>query len=202
MSEYLFVFDPESKGWWLKIDSVDGLLDYFRKTKREYIGSGFELYWELYKKMKEEGYKSVREYLEAMPQEERFHLMMNDLQSFNSMYAAIMSAENNDTTIIDGFRSLNLEMGFQCLKSLERDGVIYFNPVGGKTFRIDYSQFCRKKELSFPHFTEQDIRVSSFKGGTHYYARVGNVEVRNGDIIKWDTYEEAYNKAKELIESD
>lgn len=30
--EYLFVFDIESKGWWLKIDSIEKLADYHEKT--------------------------------------------------------------------------------------------------------------------------------------------------------------------------
>lgn len=196
--EYLFVFDPESKGWWLKIDNVDGLIDYFKKTNRASNG-GFEMYWELYKEMGEYGAKSVREYLDIMPSEKRFSLMVNNQKDFNSMYAAIMYAEENETTILDGFRSLNMLIGYEYLMSLRKDGVIYLNPVGGRTFRIDYTQFCRRKELSFPHFTENDIRIRQFNGGTHYYAYVGNVEVRDGDTKKWNTYDEAYQRAKELV---
>ena len=35
--------------------------------------------------------------------------------------------------------------------------------------------------------------------GEHYYAYIGNMQVRDGDILKWNTYEEAYSKALEYI---
>lgn len=204
--EYLFVFDPESRGWWLKIENEEQLLDYVQKTNRGWSTEGLELYWKLYKEAneletrKERGKKrTVKEFLDEMPMERRFKMMTENPQAFNAMFGAIIQAEKYGGSIIDGFRNLNLETGLAYLDTIRRDGQVYINPVGGKTFYIDYEQFCRKKELSFPSFTEKDIRIKKFDGGTHYYAYVGNVEVRDGDRKKFSTREEAYRKAMELI---
>ena len=206
--EYVFVFDPECKTWWLKITTMDQLLDYVKKTERPAISGGFQLYWDLYTEMTEknregkgEEIKSVMEYLEMLPIERRFSIMVNRQQDYNMMYAAIRRAEDNETPILEGFRSLNIEFGIEYAESLHKDGVVYINPAGGRIHHLDYTQFCRKKELSFPHFTEKDIRIKQFNGGKHYYAHVGNVEVKDGDARKWDTYDEAYKAAKALVEN-
>lgn len=42
--EYLFVFDIESKGWWLKIDSIEKLIDYHEKTGSGKFDEAFSMY--------------------------------------------------------------------------------------------------------------------------------------------------------------
>ena len=54
------------------------------------------------------------------------------------------------------------------------------------------SQFCRRKSLVFPDFKKSDIRIQKYDCGSHYYAFVGDMQVRDGDRLKWNTYEEAY----------
>lgn len=63
------------------------------------------------------------------------------------MYGAIMQAEKINGTIIGGFCSLNIEMGFKELNDIRRDGQTYINPVGGSTFDIRYIQWCVGKNL-------------------------------------------------------
>lgn len=53
--------------------------------------------------------------------------------------------------------------------------------------------------MIFPAFGRSDIRVERFKGGKHWYAYIGDMQVRNGDTMKWDTEEEARRAAKELV---
>ena len=35
--------------------------------------------------------------------------------------------------------------------------------------------------------------------GQHYYAYVGDMQVRGGDVLKWNTYDEAYIRACALV---
>ena len=49
-------------------------------------------------------------------------------------------------------------------------------------------------------FKESDIRIKQFQGGEHYYAYVGDMQVRDGENFKWNSYKEAYDKALEVIE--
>ena len=59
--------------------------------------------------------------------------------------------------------------------------------------------YIHKKDLVFPEFSEKDIRITKFPYGRHYYAYIGMTEVKDGDEIKWNTYEEAYKRAKAYI---
>ena len=79
------------------------------------------------------------------------------------------------------------------------NGAVYFNRVGGKPFSVNHVQFCRRKNLVFPDFKESDIRIKKQTGGTHYYAYIGDMQVRDGDILKWNTFDEAYKRAYELV---
>lgn len=196
--EYLFVYDQESQGWWLKLDTPEKLLDYLSQTKDSCMTGALDLYLDLYKKGQKDN-KSVLEVLEAMPSEERFALMMKNMNDFNLMRGAIMQAEKINGTIFDGFRSLNIEMGFKELNDIRCNGQTYVNPAGGSTFDIQYTQWCRRKELIFPNYTESDIRVKQFDGGHHYYAYIGDMQLRDGNNLKWHTYEQAYDAAIGIV---
>ena len=132
------------------------------------------------------------------PLEERIKFWNNN--DFKYMYAAYMLASKVDgATFLDGFRFLNWEMAEADLTCLREHGACFFNPAGGRTYDVEYKEFCRRKEIVFPNFSEKDIRIKQFKGGTHYYAFIGNVQVRDGDIMKFDSYEKAYGKAYRLV---
>lgn len=111
-----------------------------------------------------------------------------------------MQAQNVEGTIIDGFRCLNMEIGMKELNNIKRDGAVYINRVGGSTFSVDYTQFCRRKELIFPDFKKEDIRVRRFEGGCHWYAYIGDMQVRNGTELKWNTKEAAQRAAERIVE--
>lgn len=189
--EYLFVYD---NGWYLKIDSEEKLLDYLKKTENRYEGA-IQLYKEFYSK-RENG-ESVMEVVMKKPLQERIQLMNS--RDFKYMQAAIMQAEKVGGTFFDGLRCLNVEMGFCELNDIREYGACYINRVGGKTFDLNYTQFCRRKELVFPDFKEEDIRVKQHEGGIHWYAFIGDMQVRNGQEMKWSTRDEAYQRALEIV---
>ena len=201
MSEYLFVFDEDSKAWWLKITDPETLMEYIKQTKGKLMSGAFELYWDLYKEANagKTRTKSMRQILEEMPMERRFKLMTEEQKDFNLMLGAIIQAEKYGGTILDGFRLLNMEFGFKYLQDLRSDGHTYINKAGGSTFFARYTQFCRRDRLIFPDFDERDIRVTQFKGGEHWYAYIGNVEVKNGDTLRFDSKDNAYKRALELL---
>lgn len=188
--DYLFVFavDEESKGWWLKIDTIEKLADYHEKTGSGRYDKAMEIYLH-------EGHPY--DILKKLSPEERIKKIQD--KDFKRLQAAVMQAEKGDRTILDGFRCLNLEVGMGQMKTLKEYGAIFINCVGGYTFGLKYSQFCRRKNLVFPNFKESDIRIKKFQGGEHYYAYIGDMQVRNGDKLKWNGRNEAYSKALELI---
>lgn len=81
---------------------------------------------------------------------------------------------------------------------------IYINPVGGYhgySGDKEYA-FVRRKNIIFPDFKKEHIRVKSFPGGDHFYAYIGDMQVRDGDVLKWDTYEDAYNQALSILDKN
>jgi len=55
-----------------------------------------------------------------------------------------------------------------------------------------------KEDTEFPkvnEYSEKDISVKKWDGGTHYYARVGDWDVEIDGKRKWNTYEYAYQMA-------
>jgi hypothetical protein len=185
--EYLFVF--AKGGWWLKLDSIEKLIDYHQKTGTGKFENALLMYLN-------EG--RPEEILENLSLEGRIEKMNN--RDFKYLQGAVMQAEKNHGSIIDGFRWLNMEIGMNQMENIRQYGAVYINPVGGHTYLLEYTQFCRRKELVFPDYSQKDIRVKQFNGGTHYYVHIGDLEVRDGDVIKWNSYEEAYGKALAILE--
>ena len=79
---------------------------------------------------------------------------------------------------------------------------MYFNPNGGWHYdkKKAYIQWYDSDKLIWPDFKENQIKIERFPAGEHYYAYVGNMQVRDGDTLKWNTYEEAYEHAKQYCE--
>ena len=48
-------------------------------------------------------------------------------------------------------------------------------------------------------FDKNDIRIEKFPYGAHYYAYVGDVQVKDGTTLKWNTYEEARRQAEKYV---
>ena len=181
--EWLFVYDG---GWWLKITNVEQLTEYHKRTD----GQRYEGAIRMYKDGKRP---------ENMSLEERIKASMEGNRDFMLMQAAIMQAQNIEGTFLDGIRALNMEIGMKQLKDIRESGAVYINPVGGSTFSVDYVQFCRRKELIFPDFKREDIRVRRFEGGCHWYAYIGDMQVRNGTELKWNTQEAARSAAEAIV---
>ena len=170
IDEYKFVFEEPDNGWWLKIDSAEKLIDYHKKTEKFY-GDGLEDY------------------------------LHHDRSHYTNQrtYAIVMYAEKHHLTIIDAIIQFRLMLAQEQLIKIHEDGAIYINSSGGYHSNSVYKQYVIKKDLIFPQYDKSDIKIKQFPGGTHWYAYVGNMQIKNGDIQKWNSYEEAYNYAKKYV---
>ena len=180
--EYLFVHDKDYGGWWLKIDNVDQLIDYHQKTS-SWCEGALNMYL---------NGKSPQN----MSFEERMELTASGDKDWQYLQAALIMAERNKGTILDGFRGLIIEAGMSELKNIQKYGACYFNCVGGHTFGVEYDMFCRRKELVFPNYNVSDIRIKQFENGEHFYAYIGDTQVKDKyNNMKWNTRNEAYEAA-------
>lgn len=188
-TEYLFIYDGEM--WWLKLTDAEQIIDYHNKTDNRYEGA-----IKLYMKFKEEG-KEWYNLLEGMPLEERIKTM--ESKDFKYLQCAIIKAKQVEGTIFDGFRCLNMEIGAGELATIREHGAVFINPAGGHTWGIETVQFCRRKQLVFPQYSREDIRLKQFNGGRHWYAYIGDMQIRDGDCLKWNTRAAAQEAAEAMF---
>ena len=177
--DYLFVF--KNGGWWLKIDTVEKLTDYLEITDSRF-GQAFN----------------------SLIHSKEFGMGMEHADE--TAFAIGMYGQNRKLSPLSAtidFRNRIIQNQYDAVLT---HGCIYIKQNGGyhwpSTKDEKSEAFVRKTVLIFPDFKEDEIRVKRFPGGEHFYAYIGNMEVRDGDTIKWNTYEEAYNQAKRLIGSE
>lgn len=174
--EYTFVLKDKgtaNQGWWLKISKLSELEEYIGNVGSKIVARGLCNYLE---------YKSGREHL-------------------NELGAAIrMLALHNNTDVYKSAFDIQSSVIRSQVDALSNGEVIYINSAGGWHAGGEYSDFVHKETLIFPDFTKDNIRVKKFDGGRHYYAYVGNVQVRDGDVLKWNTFDEAYKQALKYVD--
>lgn len=170
INEYEFIFEEPDNGWWLKIDSVEKLIDYHKKTTNLYSGV-------------------ITDYTHN----KKYHW------TNKRTLPIVMYAQKHHLTIIDAIIQFRLLIAQQQLEQIHKYKAIYINSSGGYHSNAKYKQFVFKKELVFPDCDKKDIKIEQFPGGTHFYAYIGNMQLRDGDKLKWDTYQEAYEYAKKFV---
>lgn len=181
MIDYLFVY---SKGWYLKINTIKQLTEYHKKTDQKRVEGVLMLFMQ-------------KKNPEDLPLEDRIKMMKS--RDYKYLQAAIIQAKKVEGRILDGFRCLNMEIGKAELQCIKEHGAVYINRVGGHTYALDYTQFCRRKELVFPNFKLSDIRVRKYPEGVHWYAYIDDMQVKNGDNVKWSTCDAAKRAAEEIV---
>lgn len=171
-------------GWWLRLTSDEDVIRYIKATNDRYDGALC---------------KAVHEPIEKMSLEDRIKAQLSGDKNYMLLQAGMVMAQKYNTTLYSGFEHLQTEFGMVLHKDIMENGETFVNPVGGKTFSLKYDQFVWRKDLVFPSYTLDDIRIKQFEKGQHYYAYVGDTQIRDGEKLKWDTYNEAYNFAVTVV---
>lgn len=192
--EWLFVLKDKgtkNAGWWLKISSPEELLEYLKATNNKRYGDALE------------NYRFGKEY-GARTLQHGPHINAEPLTQAITMHATNMNAKyGTKMNIIEAIMSFSNMVAARQLDEIINTGAIYINRVGGYHSFYDISEengFTRRKKLIWPTFKKDEIRIKSFPGGQHFYAYIDDTQVRDGDVLKWNTYEEAYNQALAYIE--
>lgn len=178
--EYTFVW--KNGGWWLKISSPAELFNYWDKKDRLWSKTLFNLIDSV------EFSPTGKHHADALT------------------YAIGKYGEHRGLSMARAVADFAGELKAQQLEFLLSYGALYFNENGGYHFdtnkKKNYSQFVKTDKLKFPLYKKEDIRIERFPGGNHFYAYVGDVQIRDGDTLKWNTYEEAYKRAMEIVENE
>ena len=178
---YRFIF--KNGGWWLKISTVDELENYTKKTAaKNPIVNGFKSVLNCREFGKPVDGEPLRPHVNNVGFLIGLHAHNNDMSYFES--ACHLAIKSDNAKICELLKGRNL----------------YFNRHGGWHSGInDYDQWYDSEKLIFPDFNKSEIKIEQFPMGEHYYAYIGNMQVRDGDTLKWNTYEEAYTHALQYI---
>lgn len=169
--KYRFVY--KDGGWWLMIKTLDELTEYNEKTlSSNQIMKGFQ---------------------SLLTKPEDCHYERNE-------YLIYLSALNNKTDIVSTTVNLMEKQLKVQINEILKGKNLYFNHVGGwHSGNDDFDQWVDSDKLIFPNLQKEQIKIEQFPNGEHFYAYIGNVQIRDRDTLKWNTYEEAYNKALEYV---
>lgn len=173
--EYTFIF--MDGGWWLKIRTVEELASYIMAADSR---------WE----------NALDNLLNSKEFTRRGTKHADTLATAIGFYGI-----NRGLNGIDATTSLREQLVNNQLDEIRNGRTLLVNKNGGYFALKDekYSQWCRKKELSFPDFDKKDLKIERFPMGKHWYAYLGNMQIRDNDKSKFNSYEEAYEYAQQFI---
>lgn len=192
MSKWTFVLKDKgtnNQGWWLKISTIEELGKYYEQTYGVRYGKVFENF--VYGKE----FNDIRKGLPS-------NRHMPHLQEATLTECIVNYASRNNLTILQGISRFVLEVAQTQMDCIRENGAIYINQVGGYHSAYENEpkyDFVHREKLIFPDFKQNQIRIKKFPYGNHFYAYIGDTQVRCGDVLKWNTYEEAYKCALEYV---
>lgn len=175
--EYTFVF--KDNGWWLKITTIEQLIEYDNSDTTKW-------------------YKAFDNLVHSKE-------FGHGMEHANELAFVIgMRSERKQISALHATADLKANRLAAQLDCLTKGYAIYINQKGGwhpvnKNIK-DYTEWYHSTTLSYPKFKESELKIKQFPGGTHYYAYLGKLQLRNNNIMKWNTYDEAYNYAKQFLE--
>ncbi len=169
-------FIYKNGGWWLKISSIQELTEYHHKVDSNRMAHG------LLNCAYSKEFGHGMEHADALGTAIGLHAVLKKTSPVMSMF---------------DLHSTKVKMQAEEIKK----GLnVYINDNGGwHSGKNDYSQWITKDKLVFPDFKKNQIKIEKFPMGNHYYAYIDGLQVRNGDTLKWNTYEEAYQQALNYI---
>lgn len=176
-----YKFFHNGEAWWLRIEDFDTLLRWCKDSNSMWV----------------DAFNDV------------IDVELNKRHSSNPLGATLASyARIHELTLLEAADDLIEAASNVKLDLLEENGFLNINPCGGcNSINWPMLQVEYRENLVFPHYSEKDIRIKTFKPldykasyDYHYYAYIGNIQVYDGDIMKWDTKAEAYAAAKKFIE--
>lgn len=159
-------------GWWLKISTIEEMCAYLN------------IEW---KRRKEDVLADKKRV------EKKFH-SSNYLTSSVDILSSVCG--ESFESVLDDFQK---ELYNVWYKALLDGNTIFVNSLGGYCFSQPIKKVYRKDGFDFPVFHESDIRIKKWQGGHHYYAYIGDMQITDGDVVKWNTEEEARKMARKYI---
>lgn len=173
---YTFICTPE-KNWYLKIDSIEQLLDYWNCVFTPKMKKALDTLDET----KEFGRDPVR------------HAdILQSLIGFTSRGESI--------SYKDAYSQILCDSKVKQYQALCNGKTIYVNKNMG--WNVEYKkveQFVHKNNFEFPVMQRERLNIEKFPMGIHFYVFIDGVQLRKDDNLKFDSYDEAFEYAQKYL---
>lgn len=180
--------------WWIRIESPEQLLEYLKATDSHRYGDNIM--------------RILRRHNQGHTSEDN-----HGMYPVSDAIEALWRNSGKGIFEIAGKLMINCHNTYYNL--LDEFGFVDINECGGcNSFSEKVKAVKYSDKLVFPHYSVKDIRIKTYKNeelkvGTvrpsgykyHYYAYLGDINLKDGDKVKWDTYQEAYDFAKQFVET-
>lgn len=172
---YTFVCTPH-KEWYLKISTLEDLLAYWKTIFNP----------------------QIKEAYETMLETKEFGCGMNHSTALQT--AIGLTARGEGISLKAAYEKLEHDNKINQYQAICNNNVVFINnKLGWTTEQREAEQFVHKVEMKFPVMKLEKIEVKQFPMGKHYYAFVDGVQLKQGERVKFDSYKEAFNFAKEFV---
>jgi len=131
--------------------------------------------------------------------EERAKTWYKSHDASNLTNVAEFTANFHETNPLDELTMLHAKVMCDQFKDILADKKLAINKKGGY-FSIKPSESPEYEWLSEYKFTSEDIVISKWPGGSHFYAKIGTIDVVDKDgNVKWNARWEARKAAVDFL---
>jgi len=99
---------------------------------------------------------------------------------------------------------LNFKLFDSKIKALNKYGKIFLRENGSYTIPHDTHEtlnYIEQDSILYPFYTEKDINIMKYRGGKHYYVKIGFFDVVVDNEQKWNSFDVAKEKALEFLKT-
>lgn len=172
---YTFICTPQ-KEWYLKINTIEQLLDYWKNVFNPRLLKA----------------------IESMDETREFGKGMYHADAFQSLIGLTSRGEN--ITYQEAYEYITTNHRIGQYQALCDGKTIYINKnFGWNIDKKEVEQFIHKNNLDFPVMKSDKLKIEQFPMGTHYYVFIDGVQLRKDDNLKFNSYQEAYDYAQTYI---
>lgn len=172
---YTFICTPE-KYWYLKINTIEQLMEYWNTVFNP----------------------KLKEALDTIVQTKEFGKGQNHCNVLQILIE--LTARKEQITFEEAYEKIVYEYRIGQYQALYNGKTIYINRnMGWNTASKETEQFIHKHNFEFPVMKKDRLKIEQFPMGTHFYVFIDGVQLRKGENLKFDSYEEAYEYANQYL---
>lgn len=172
---YTFICTKD-KEWWLKINTVEQLLDYWNKVFNP----------------------KLKEALDNIKDTKEFGRGMKHCDAIQSMIGFMARGEK--LTYEEAYEKILFDTKIAQYQALDYGKAVYINKkLGWNCDSKEAEQCVHKQRFEFPVMNKDKLKIERFPLGKHYYVFIDGVQLRQGENLKFNSYKEAEDFAKNYI---